>query len=88
MEFLEKAPEKMRRNSETRTENPWSWRVCPHACGWIPTKLRLASDSDCVSKKNKENLRLLRCGGIYKILKLKIEDYATLKNSYLLHMPF
>jgi len=49
MEFLEKAPEKMRRNSETRTENPWSWRVCPHACGWIPTKLRLASDSDVTS---------------------------------------
>ena len=53
-----------------------------------PTATKMELDSDCVSKKNKENLRLLRCGGIYKILKLKIEDYATLKNSYLLHMPF
>ena len=49
VEFLENAPEKMRRNSETRTENQSNWRVCPRACGCMPAKLRLASDSDVTS---------------------------------------
>lgn len=57
-------------------------------CPPCRTAIKIALDSNCVSKENMKNLRLLCCGEIYKILKIKTEDDVTLKNTSLLNISF
>lgn len=53
-----------------------------------PVAIKMALDSDCASKEHMENLRLLSCGEIDKILKIKTKDDVNLKNSSVLNISF
>lgn len=54
----------------------------------MPAAIRMTLDSACVSKEHLGNPRLLSCGEIDKILKIKTENDVSLKNSSLLNVSF
>lgn len=53
-----------------------------------PDAIKRTLDSASVSKEHMENPRLLSCGEIDKILKIKTENDVSLKNSSLLNVSF